>query len=201
MIRAAIVVTTASALAIFWMYQVEILGEQEVPPLEERPVWKAEAEHYPQQLPLQRGLWEFDAISQRPLFLRSRRPPEEVALQQSQPMDVQTAPEIPLSSTAEFRLAGTVSQGSRRIAVIVSASGSATQRVAEGDTFGGWIVEEVQPRRVVLSAHGTEAFLDMVLPTIEQEGRSPAGFISGNRTGNIGLQHAIPPAPLLLPPP
>lgn len=81
-------------------------------------------------------------VSERPLFLRSRRP---------LPPDLEVRNETPTgTATAAFILSGVVLTGTQRMALIQTQSSPKIVRVEEGQEYEGWIVEAIHPNRVVM---------------------------------------------------
>ncbi|MGF1641924.1 MAG: hypothetical protein ACFCUO_13335 [Rhodospirillales bacterium] len=81
-------------------------------------------------------------VSERPLFLRSRRPPQpgdEIAEQRPLPR-----------APADFVLSGVVVAGTQRLALLQGQGSDAIARVAEGQDYEGWTVETIEPNKVVL---------------------------------------------------
>jgi len=81
-------------------------------------------------------------VSERPLFLRSRRPlPPETETKEKTPAD---------TSRAAFILSGVVLTGTQRMALLQSQSSPKVARVEEGQEYEGWTVEAIHPNKVVV---------------------------------------------------
>lgn len=81
-------------------------------------------------------------VSERPLFLRSRRP---------LPPELEARPQTPTAtSRAAFILSGVVLTGTQRMALIQTQSSPKIARVEEGQEYEGWTVEAIHPNRVVM---------------------------------------------------
>ena len=130
------------------------------------------------------GEASFAAISLRPLFSPTRRPPEQAT----------TAAEAPTSNKApSFDLTGIVSSGEGDVAIFEPAR-KASRRgpgvvVRVGDTIEGWAVEaiEFEARRVVLTKDGERLEMEQKA----DETRRP-------RTPPPGLKAPGAPVPLRL---
>ncbi len=81
-------------------------------------------------------------VSERPLFLRSRRPlPPELEVSDETPAE---------TSKAAFILSGVVLTGTQRMALIQTQSSPKIARVEEGQEYEGWTVEAIHPNSVVM---------------------------------------------------
>ena len=81
-------------------------------------------------------------ISDRPLFIRSRRPlPPE--LETTEKTQAET-------SQAAFILSGVILTGTQRMAFLQPQNSPKIARVEEGQQYEGWTVEEIHPNRVVM---------------------------------------------------
>lgn len=89
----------------------------------------------PRPLPLD----ELAAALERPLFVRSRRPPAAPA-----------APPTPLEAT----LAGVLTDGAEKVAIVLADSAERALRLREGDMFHGWRVTRIEDHAVVLERGG-----------------------------------------------
>jgi hypothetical protein len=86
-------------------------------------------------------LASFEAMVERPLFSRSRRPqpPRNAAA------DARTG-----NAGAPFLLSGVIVAGTTRVAFLQPRSQPKTLRVMEGETVDGWKIEKILPQRVVI---------------------------------------------------
>ena len=83
----------------------------------------------------------FDEVVERPLFFRSRRPPDP---------DAAPPPEAPPAPKADFVLTGLVISGKERLALLRPAGSKTVARVHQGEEIEGWRVEAIHADRVVL---------------------------------------------------
>jgi hypothetical protein len=84
----------------------------------------------------------FAAVTERPLFSRSRRPA---------PVDRTSATDVRTGNTgAPFVLSGVLVAGATRVAFLQPRSQPKTLRVMEGETVEGWKIEKILPYRVVI---------------------------------------------------
>ena len=91
---------------------------------------------------------EFAAITARPLFSPSRRPP--VVAQ-------------PATSALEerYRLLGLVIAGSARRALIGEVAGARRFEIGEGDAIDGWVARRIEPDAVLFASPAGEATLTL----------------------------------------
>lgn len=92
----------------------------------------------------------FDELLARPLFNAERSPPEEEA--SDTPADTtpsESGPEPQLVSG--LQLEGVILTGPTQVAILRSLSDKELLRVAQGESFRGWQVEQVEAERVVFS--------------------------------------------------
>jgi hypothetical protein len=84
----------------------------------------------------------YTEVSERPLFLQSRRPlPPEMMTKEETPAEM---------SRAEFVLSGVILTGTLRMAFLQSQSSPKIARVEEGQEFEGWTVEAIHPNKVIM---------------------------------------------------
>lgn len=84
----------------------------------------------------------YTEVSERPLFLRSRRPlPPELETKEETPAD---------TSQAAFVLSGVILTETQRMAFLQSQSSPKVARVEEGQEYEGWTVEAIHPNKVVM---------------------------------------------------
>jgi len=126
---------------------VELTTEDEVadvgkaPPVKLRPGEPAQEDEtqYGFVMPAQHTYAE---VSERPLFLRSRRP---------LPPELETSEEPPAqTSRAAFVLSGVILTDTQRMALLQTQSSPKIARVEEGQEYEGWTVEAIHPNRVVM---------------------------------------------------
>ncbi len=88
---------------------------------------------------------QFEATTERPLFLPTRRriEPEEPPAPEAAP-----APEVK-KPPLEVVVSGVIMAESRQFALVRRQAGGETLRLAKGDTIDGWTVGSVLPDRVV----------------------------------------------------
>lgn len=87
-------------------------------------------------------LESFDAVVERPLFSRTRRPLPVAAATKS---DAHGG-----SAGVPFLLSGILIAGSTRVAFLQPRSEPKTLRVLEGETIEGWKIEKITQRQVVV---------------------------------------------------
>jgi hypothetical protein len=111
-------------------------------------------------------LAEFDTTLERPLFRPDRRPSEDPEAETGD----ETAP-TPAEVVTSLRLSAIIVDAEGRSALLEQPGMTPAQRVHEGETFGGWRLEEVRDDAVVLSAGGRRT--DLVLRTYEAPAMPP----------------------------
>ncbi|GGF36513.1 hypothetical protein GCM10011611_48740 [Aliidongia dinghuensis] len=88
----------------------------------------------------------YAAVTQRPLFSQSRRPP--------------ASGDAALSAVEQhFKLTGILTSGPERIALVRPENDRKLLRVHEGETLGGWTVRSIASDRLVLTGSEGEAVL------------------------------------------
>lgn len=95
----------------------------------------------PQNLAPMPPIETFDEVVERPLFFRSRRPPDP---------DAAPPPEAAAAPKADFVLTGLVISGTERLALLRPAGSKTVERVHQGAEIEGWRVEAIHADRVVL---------------------------------------------------
>ncbi len=97
---------------------------------------------------------QYDAISERPLFVASREPePEPVAAPKPQ------ARRGPPDPSRTHELKGTVVDSDGGIAIFMDKRTSDIVRVRAGNRLGAWTLQEVEATQVVLEADGRRRVL------------------------------------------
>jgi general secretion pathway protein N len=136
---AALLAVLATASAVLAL-QIARLGEPSLPdqvrraePAEVTP----ETFRLPQPQPV--ALAEVSAALERPLFTQSRRPPAAPA-----------APPRRLEAT----LAGVLTDGPEKVAIVVSTGVDRAHRLREGDVFQGWRVAKIEDDAILLERDG-----------------------------------------------
>lgn len=89
----------------------------------------------------------FEEVTDRPLFVRSRRAPtaeEKAAAAGKAGKTTQDAP------PAEISLSGILVVGSRRVALVRLDSDPKVMHLSEGQEAGGWLVERIRPDRITV---------------------------------------------------
>jgi hypothetical protein len=94
---------------------------------------------------------QFSAVVERPLFTSTRRPPPPAAT----PMAEQ-------EKVSAVILVGILHSAGGRVALLAEAPGAKPRRVIEGERFGGWDVNRIDPQQVVLRRGDQERQLDFV---------------------------------------
>lgn len=97
----------------------------------------------------------------RPLFMDTRRPPEPGAEPVALEPDPQPEPPKPTPKLVGMELSGIVITPASRVALVRSARGREVVRLKEGEEIDGWIVETIDPDRVVLRQ--ADAFEELTL--------------------------------------
>lgn len=82
---------------------------------------------------------QLGAALERPLFSRTRRPP--------------TAP-TPVASPLDATLAGVLTAGEEKVAIVLPAGAARARRLREGDLFHGWRVVQIDDYSVALERDG-----------------------------------------------
>jgi len=91
----------------------------------------------------------YAAVSERPLFSPSRRPPTAAATPAA------------ASEISALSLTGIIISGDERIALVASGEPATVSRLKEGQTLGGWTVRSIQQDRVVLERDATQQELKL----------------------------------------
>jgi general secretion pathway protein N len=105
------------------------------------------------------GLW---ATRERPLFDADRRPPA-----QPPPLVARPAPPPPPSVAPASRpppaliLTGIVIAGDKAYAIVSESVGARPKAVQTGQDVGGWRVDQIAPRQVVLTAGTDRVVLEL----------------------------------------
>lgn len=86
------------------------------------------------------------AALERPLFAQSRRPPAAPA---------------PAPTELDATLAGVLSAGAERVAIVLAPGAQRGLRLREGDEFRGWRVSEIDDRSVLLERDGRTERLEL----------------------------------------
>ncbi len=97
------------------------------------------AESFTLEEPRPVPLAELSAALERPLFTRSRRPPE-----------APVAPPSPLDAT----LAGVLTDGPEKVAIVTASGAARAFRLREGDVYRGWRVARIEEQAIVLERDG-----------------------------------------------
>jgi general secretion pathway protein N len=100
-------------------------------------------------------LTAYAAVTERPLFTQSRRPP---------PTEASAAP---AELQRNFSVAGIVLSGQERIALVQQGTDKKLLSVREGQSLGGWTVRSIAADRVVLTGRDGET----ALPLREKQAR------------------------------
>jgi general secretion pathway protein N len=86
---------------------------------------------------------DLSAALERPLFSRTRTPPPDG------PAPTPVGP-----SRLEATLAGVLTTGAQKVAILFAAGSGRAERVREGDVFQGWEVTEIEDDAVVFERNG-----------------------------------------------
>ncbi|MDR3436836.1 hypothetical protein [Telmatospirillum sp.] len=130
----------------------------------------------PPEPPAAAPLSSLETIFARPLFQPGRR---SSGHQTTTARGTETLP----------RLTGIVVDGEKKIAVFQPA-GEKPRVVKEGDAIGGWTIQAIGRRQVVLQKPGGT----MTIEPAKDLGGSPAAAVQTNR--NVPFQGTTPPAPM-----
>lgn len=95
-------------------------------------------------------------ISERPLFVPSRRP--YVA---PPPVEPAAGPAQAAAEPLTAELVGVMLTGARRAALVQRKGSSSPERLSVGQSIDGWLVEQVEPRRAVLRRGAEERVLEL----------------------------------------
>jgi hypothetical protein len=123
---------------------------------------------------------QFSAVVERPLFTSTRRPPPPAAT----PV---TAPE----KASTVVLVGILHSAAGRVALLAEAGDTKPRRVIEGERFGGWDVNRIDPHQVVLRQGDREQQLDFVWtskppPGARQNKKLPAAVAEAPTSNSPG---------------
>lgn len=109
------------------------------------PVAESSAVNNPVQL---QTLDELSVTRERPLFAPTRRPPPKSVA----PVANRVEPPPPPAPPPSLVVLGIISENGEGSAAVRSADkGSKVLRVRTGDDVGGWKIERIEPRRLVLT--------------------------------------------------
>lgn len=139
-LRDAVLLAVLAAASAVLALQIARLGEPSLPE-KVRRAERTEVTPEPFRLPRPRPvpLGEVSAALERPLFTQSRRPPAAPA-----------APPRQLEAT----LAGVLTDGPEKVAIVVSAGVDRALRLREGDVFQGWRVTGIEDDAILLERDG-----------------------------------------------
>lgn len=143
----------------FWPSEPELGAARPSPVTAQRPQ-TAETSRF--QMP---PLTAFSEIGDRPLFLRSRRPPTETAAAGAGPANASAA-------NTPFVLSGVVVVGGQRSAILLQSESGRTVSALEGAVVEGWRLESVEPETVVMRNGSTVAELTLIETLQSGAGRS-----------------------------
>lgn len=126
---------------------IQLGGEDEGADISRDPVVKPQPEGPDQETESYSGFVmpppeTLSEVSERPLFLRSRRPVSPEA---------EITEEVPIeTSPAIFVLSGIVLTDTQRLALLQGQTSSKVARVEEGEEYEGWTLESIHPNKVVM---------------------------------------------------
>lgn len=106
-----------------------------------RPTLTVAAGSAPRDPPRLEPLDAFSEVVERPVFFRTRRPPDPEA---------DPPPQAEAASKADFVLSGLIISGKDRLALLRPVRSATVERVHEGEEIDGWLVQAVHADRVVL---------------------------------------------------
>ena len=146
-LRDLVLLGVLGGASAFFALQIARFSEPS-PPGEAGAVVRAEVTPEPFSLPEPRPipLGEVSAALERPLFVQSRRPPAAPA-----------APPRRLEAT----LAGVLTDGPEKVAIVVSGDVDRALRLREGDVFQGWRVTGIEDDAILLERDGRTERLEL----------------------------------------
>lgn len=139
-LRDALLLTALVGASAWFVIEILRVDEPNLPTfgLAEAPMTPApEPFTLPELRPVPLG--EVSTALERPLFVPSRRPPA-----------AQAAPPAALNAT----LAGVLTDGSEKVAIITTSGADRAVRLREGELFHGWRVTRIDDYSVVLERDG-----------------------------------------------
>ena len=119
------------------------------------------------------------ATRDRPLFSSTRRPPPP-------PEEAEEAPPITEAKSLNFELVGIVRSADAAYAIVRNTESKQETLVPRGQRFGGWTIDEVGERSVVLSGEAKRVRLRLY-----DESKAPG--ISIRKVGEPGDEHTASP--------
>ena len=139
-LRDTVLLAALAGASAFFALQIARFSEPSLPEIGP-PAAAATAEPRAFTLPEARPvpLGELSAALERPLFVESRRPPATPA-----------APPTPLEAT----LAGVLTNGPEKVAIVVTGGTDRAVRLREGDSFRGWRVAKIEHDAISLERDG-----------------------------------------------
>lgn len=102
----------------------------------------------------QLSLAQLSATRSRPVFEKSRRPPEAKVVFKARPQEPEPPP--PPQGPPSLRLIGLAASQDQWVAVITRIGENAPVRLKEGETIDGWRLEVVSSTGVVVSKNGVD---------------------------------------------
>lgn len=145
------------------------------------------------------GADNFSEVTDRPLFARSRRPLKGGDGNVGDKQNIREK-NYPL---AQIALSGVVLNGRQKIALLHIDNDAKMMHVGEGQMAGGWVVENIFPRRIVVRHDDTIKTLAMdrvqPSPVGGQENKSviDSAVVSGAAGGTTEQQHVQQSEPLM----
>ena len=95
-------------------------------------------------------LAEFSAVLERPLFSPTRRPPAEG-----------TVPEAAPEAELQVTLVGVIISSEEQIAIVRPKDASRFARLSVGDSFQGWTLASIEPKRVTFRRGDVEEHIEL----------------------------------------
>lgn len=126
---------------------------------------------------------EFDEIIQRPLFNETRQP--FIAPETGSAVKKPTA-QSKKSPKEQFMLSAVVITPDKRIAVLQNSKDKTLQRIALGETFNGWILNEITSHSVKLTKG--KQIKNLELEIKKSTPKKKAETITAQKTGGINPQ-------------
>ena len=139
-LRDTALLAALAVVSAFFALQIVRFSEPSLPEIGPPPgASAAEPDAFALPEPEPTPLAGLSAALERPLFVQSRRPP--------------AAPEAP-PTRLEATLAGVLTDGPEKVAIVVPGGGDRAVRLNEGDSFRGWRVARIEEDAILLERDG-----------------------------------------------
>lgn len=124
---------------------------------------------------------EYAVISARPLFHEDRRP--EQRDEEQQDGEGQVAEEQAPNEPPPVTLTGVIITPEKRIAMLRNTKSKEYVTLKEGDPLEGWVLKEVERRRIVFNAGDERQIVELDVYTGPAGGRAPGNGQNGSPGG------------------